>query len=154
MTDPIPYATPAAPSGDSGQLRVLSILHYVWGALVMLISCVFIVHIVLGILVLRGGVPFAVATGPASVSIPANTNAPPPWLGYVFVFAGGCAVLLGWSFGFLTILSGRRIAQRRSRTFSIVMAAVNCISFPFGTALGVFTIIALTKDSVKVLYMS
>jgi hypothetical protein len=33
--------------------------------------------------------------------------------------------------------------------FSLVIAGVQCMFAPFGTALGVFTIIVLTRDSVR-----
>jgi hypothetical protein len=151
MTDPIPYAIPAPGSKEISQLTVLSVLHYVWGGLTKLISCVFIIHIVLGILMINGNGVFNVQV-PAGSTPPAFPNGPPPAMGYLFAFGGGCAVLMGWTFGIFTIISGRRIAQHRSRVFSIVIAAINCISFPFGTALGVFTIIVLAKDSVKMLY--
>jgi hypothetical protein len=38
--------------------------------------------------------------------------------------------------------------------FSFVMAAVMCMFVPFGTILGVFTIIVLSKESVLRLYGS
>jgi hypothetical protein len=36
--------------------------------------------------------------------------------------------------------------------FSLVVTGITCLSFPFGTALGVFTIIVLTRGSVRQLY--
>ena len=53
---------------------------------------------------------------------------------------------------FVTILSSYFIQQRQRRVFSIVIAAVNCIFFPFGTALGIFTIILLSKPEATDLY--
>ena len=52
----------------------------------------------------------------------------------------------------MTALSGYFIQQRQRRVFSIVTAAVNCIYFPFGTVLGVFTIILLNKSEATDLY--
>jgi hypothetical protein len=52
----------------------------------------------------------------------------------------------------MTALSGYFIQQRQRRVFSIVTAAVNCIYFPFGTVLGVFTIILLNKSETIDLY--
>lgn len=54
--------------------------------------------------------------------------------------------------GVLTFMSGRCLHRRTHRTFSIVIAGLNCLHFPFGTALGIFTLIVLTKDSVFQLY--
>jgi hypothetical protein len=65
---------------------------------------------------------------------------------------GSIFVLAAWTISICTILSGRRIAQRRWQTFSIVMAAINCMIMPFGTVLGIFTIIALTRPEVKAMY--
>ena len=65
---------------------------------------------------------------------------------------GAGAMLLGWAVGILTLISGRAIARRRWRFFSLVMAGVNCASFPFGTLLGIFTFIVLLRASVRSLY--
>lgn len=50
------------------------------------------------------------------------------------------------------LLSGLWIRARRNRMFSLVIAGINCIQVPFGTVLGVFTIIVLMRDSVRELY--
>jgi hypothetical protein len=39
-----------------------------------------------------------------------------------------------------------------SRLFSLIVAGFMCMFFPFGTALGVFTFIVLTRESVRRLY--
>lgn len=54
--------------------------------------------------------------------------------------------------GVANLVSGFMIRQRRGRVFSLVIAGVNCLAFPFGTALGVFTFIVLLRDSVEALY--
>ena len=52
----------------------------------------------------------------------------------------------------LTWLSGRWIQQRKGRIFSIVVAALNCLHFPLGMALGICTLIVLNRESVMRLY--
>jgi hypothetical protein len=42
--------------------------------------------------------------------------------------------------------------QRKRRVFSIVVAALLCTNFPFGTILGVLTIIVLCRQSVMEAY--
>jgi hypothetical protein len=54
--------------------------------------------------------------------------------------------------GILTLISGRFIHRRVNRTFSIIIGGLNCLHFPFGIVLGIFTIIVLTKNSVMSLY--
>jgi hypothetical protein len=77
---------------------------------------------------------------------------PPPFLGWMFIGMGSCAIVLGWTAGILTIVSGRCLQRRRARVFSLVMAGVNCLSVPIGTTLGVFTFIVLLRPSVQALY--
>ena len=49
-------------------------------------------------------------------------------------------------------LAGRYLTQHRSYIFCLVMAALSCAFFPFGTVLGVFTIVLLQKDAVRQLF--
>src|SRR5436853_6703755 len=43
----------------------------------------------------------------------------------------------------LNIISGVFLRQRKNRMFSLVIAGLDCLQVPFGTALGVLTIIVL-----------
>jgi hypothetical protein len=52
----------------------------------------------------------------------------------------------------LNLISGLCIRAKRYRTFSLVVAAINCLHIPLGTVLGVFTLIVLIRDSVRELY--
>lgn len=49
-------------------------------------------------------------------------------------------------------LSGHYIRKRTNRVFSFIIAGINCMHFPLGSALGVFTFIVLTRESVKMAY--
>ncbi len=145
---PLTYASypGAAPySRDADHLRILSILHYVWGGLILLFSCFAIVYIVLGGLMVSGAIPL----GPAR---PGGPPPPPPQLGWTLVGMGSCGLVFGGALGIVSIVSGRRMMQRRSRVFSIVVASISCLSVPLGTTLGVFTIVVLMRDSVKAMY--
>ena len=46
-------------------------------------------------------------------------------------------------------IAGRFLATRKHYMFCLVMAAIECLFTPFGTVLGVFTIVVLMRDSVK-----
>lgn len=127
---------------DRNHLRLLAIFHYIWGGLVIAISSIFIIHIVLGILMLRGTIP-----------LPKSEDGPPSEaFAWLFVGAGSAAVLIGWTLGFLMIYSGRCLAAGKNRTFSLVLAALSCLSIPLGTILGVFTIVVLVRPSVRMMY--
>jgi uncharacterized membrane protein HdeD (DUF308 family) len=54
--------------------------------------------------------------------------------------------------GILNLISGLCLRSRKGRTFSLVVAGINCLHIPLGTVLGVFTIIVLIRDSVRELY--
>lgn len=46
------------------------------------------------------------------------------------------------------------LRQRRYRTFTLIVAGIDCLHLPIGTILGVFTIVVLQRDSVRSLYSS
>src|ERR1051326_4573187 len=125
---------------DEEHLRLLALFHFVQGGLCAIISCVLIIHFAFGLIIAFA--PHLLGPGPP----------PPHWLGVLMCgFAGGF-MLAGWTFGGLTIYSGLCIRRRQHRTLSFVMAVLNCLSIPYGTALGVFTFIVLSRESVKRLY--
>ena len=49
----------------------------------------------------------------------------------------------------LNLVAGFRLRQWRSRTFLLCVAGFNCINVPLATVLGVFTIVVLTRDSMR-----
>jgi hypothetical protein len=153
MQAPLPYMNVLPVDAwpvDRGHLKTLAICHYVWGGLQILFSLLGIFYIVLGLVFVNDpGALGAQAVGPPGRPPPPPM---PAFFGWMFVGMGACVVVLGWTTGILTILSGRGLARVRGRTFSIVMAAINCISFPIGTTLGVFTFIVLLRPSVAALY--
>jgi hypothetical protein len=61
-------------------------------------------------------------------------------------------ILVGWTLAILVLIVGRFIARRKHYTFCFVMACVECVFMPFGTVLGVFTILVLSRQSVKGLF--
>lgn len=128
---------------DAEHLKLLAIFHYVVGGLTILFSSFFIVHVVMGIVMVVNPEVFRGPEGTADI---------PRWLGYVMAIGAGCFVLAGWTMGVLTIYSGRSIARRRRRLFSMVVAGIICLWFPFGTVLGVFTLVVLMRQSVMRLY--
>ena len=64
------------------------------------------------------------------------------------------AMAFTWGLAICLILSGRYMNRRKHLTFSIVIAAICCLQIPFGTILGVFTLIVLSRPSVKAMYMA
>lgn len=136
-------APPAGPgSKDEEHLRYLQIGHYIIGGITALFSCMFIFHVVMGIVFVVSPDSFPDHGG----------KGPPPGFGWIFVVMGGMAVLVGWTIAGLLITAGRMIGRRRRHTFCFIVAALACLMMPFGTVLGVFSLMVLNRPTVKLLF--
>lgn len=51
--------------------------------------------------------------------------------------------------GILQILTGRYLSGYRHPRFCLVMACVTCVWFPFGTLMGIFTILDLSRPAIR-----
>ena len=127
---------------DEQHLQVLSMFHYVVGGITALMALLPIFHLVLGIV-------FILAP-PGKPGTP--DQAVPAILGWLFVTFAGMFILLGWVLATLIAVTGRRLTRRRNYWFCMIMAGIECVLMPFGTVLGIFTIIVLSRDSVKALF--
>ena len=126
---------------DIEYLRLLSIFHYVVGGIAALFACFPIIYIAVGVLALY-----------APGSMDAEGDALPVLFGWIFIVVGGGLILVGWAFAVFTMIAGRYLARQTHYLFCMVMAAIECIFMPFGTVLGVFTIIVLSKPAVKKMF--
>ncbi len=127
---------------DRQHLEMIVIFHYVSGILGVLTACLPLIHFGMGVAILNGQFPQGNAAGPAF----------PTFFGLVFAVIGGGMFVVGQLTAWATIYSAGLIRRRRGRGVSLVVAGIQCAAFPLGTALGVFTIIVLSRDSVKALY--
>jgi hypothetical protein len=127
---------------DEQHLQLLSIFHYIVGGLAGLFACFPLIHLAVGI-----GVIISSFTEPSA-------GGPPLLFGLFFVVIAGSIILIGWAFAICIILAGRFITKRKNYMFCLVMAGIECMFTPFGTVLGVFTIITLVRPSVKELFES
>ena len=123
---------------DLEHLKLLAIFHYVVAGMTALFACIPFLHFFMGL---------ALATGTLGDTDP---EARPIGIG-IMVFAA-LFILAGWTLATLIACAGRSLQTRRRYTFCLVVAGVECILMPFGTVLGVFTIIVLMRDTVKELF--
>ena len=84
----------------------------------------------------------------------ALTHPCPKFFGAFMVATSILYFIGGLAFAALTFAAGRRLRVLRSRRFVVVAAAINCIAFPFGTILGVFTLVVLNRESVRAMFES
>ena len=75
-----------------------------------------------------------------------------PLMGAILGSAGVLALAAGLGWALLAYFAGRNLGAHRARVFCMVIAALTCLSFPWGTALGVCTLIVLNRRPVKVLF--
>jgi len=126
---------------DADHLKLLSIFHFVSAGLALL-----------GILFLLGHYAI-MSTVFSNPKIWENAKQAPP-VEFFAIFKWFYVVFAIWfaSSGVLNVLSGLYIRARKYRTFSMVVAGIDCLHIPLGTILGVFTIVILTRDSVQQVY--
>jgi hypothetical protein len=126
---------------DEEHIRLLSIFHYVVGGFAALFAMFPIFHLIIGLaLILERG--------------PVNSKggSPPAFVGWIFVIFALTFIITGWIFAGFVITAGRFLARHKHHLFCLVIAGVECAFMPFGTILGVFTIVTLMQESVKELF--
>lgn len=133
-------ATNAAQTENEQYLRLISIFHYVVGGLAGMFACFPIFHLIIGIAMLVMSAAHPDEAGPAA------------FVGIFFTLFAGTFIAAGWAFAICTILAGRNIARRTRYMYCLVMAGVECMFTPFGTVLGVFTLILLLRPEVKAMF--
>jgi len=144
MNPPIPPATAPAPAADDAEhLRLLTLFHYVVAGLLAFFSLFPVVHLVVGAVML-----FL----PGKFNQPSGDVALTRVMGAFFVCFALLIIACGLALAISAAWSGRLISHRHHHTFSVVVAALLCLFMPFGTVLGVFTLIVLSRPSVKALY--
>ena len=125
---------------DSEQhLRLLEIFHYVVAGVTALIALFPLIHFTVG---------WFLVHAPS----PKQGEPPPAIIGYIFMALGAVFFLLGQSFAICIFAGGRCICFRRHYWFVFIMACFECAFFPFGTVLGVFTIVVLSRPAVKEMF--
>ena len=104
--------------------KVIGIMHLIYGGFNALMMAIF--------------VPVFLAIGAGAASDP---NAPPA-LAAIFGFFGVLMLVLALVFGLPPMLAGYAMLKRKrwARVAGIVAACVEALSFPFGTALCVYTL--------------
>lgn len=130
---------------DADHLKLLAVFHYVLGGLAVL---------GLGFLLLHWFVFNTFIGNPEMWKDPSGKGPPPPpqqilsLFQWFYLFMGTMIVASGVG----NVVSGLCIQARRGRVFSLIVAGLNCLFFPFGTVLGVFTFVVLLRASVTEVY--
>jgi hypothetical protein len=129
---------------DAEHLRLLAIFHFISAAFAF------------------AGVLFAtlyfvlVAAVFANPEIWAQSQEAPPPQAVITIFQWLTGIGVVWFVVACVgnLLSGLFLRTRRHRTFSMIIAGINCLHIPLGTLLGVFTLAVLGRESVRKLYLA
>jgi hypothetical protein len=128
---------------DTEQLSLLAIFHYVVGGLAALFSFFPLLYTSVGVIFI-----FAARHGTAKP----GEELPPEFLGWIFAVIGLVLFVIGIAIAIFILVAGRCLSRRKRYSFALVMACIECLFVPFGTILGVFTIVVLSRESVKALF--
>ena len=109
--------------------------------LTALFACFPIIHLVIGLAFLTG------SFGPQP-----DEEFPFQLFGLMFTIIPAIIILSGWTLAGFIVATGYFLSKRKHYTFCLVIAGVECIFIPFGTVLGIFTIIVLVRPTVKPLF--
>jgi hypothetical protein len=127
---------------DTEHLRLLSIFYYVWGGLSVLMSFIG----VLAVIGMGFGMRQAMRQGGG------GGPQPPAWFFAGFFTIMVAALVFALVLAVMSLVAGKQLSSRRGYHFCLVVAGLTCLSFPFGTALGVFTFMVLMRPSVRPLF--
>lgn len=133
--------TDAAPSAqDLSHLDTIGILYYVLAGFSALFALFPVIHLIVGIGMIVGGPP-----NPKDAQQVAL-------IGWLFVSVAIVLIAFGMTLAVLFAMLAGRLRQRRGYRFCMVVSALSCLSMPFGTILGVFSLILLAKLPIKALF--
>lgn len=129
---------------DQDQIKILAIFHFVVAAIGGLFACFPILHLLMGISMLVGD--FFPGGAPSNMPFPFGL------FGLMFTLIPAGMIFFGWLFAIALAVSGYFLLRKQGYLYCLVMAGVSCVFTPFGTVLGIFTIVVLMRPSVKELF--
>jgi len=128
---------------DNEHLRLLAIFHYIVAGLAAFFSFFPFLYTTIGAIFI-----FVARHGTAKP----GEELPPEFLGWIFVGVGSFLFLIGIAMATCILIAGRCLSHHKCYSFALVMACIECLFIPFGTILGVFTIIVLSREAVRELF--
>lgn len=125
---------------DREHIRLLAMFHYIVAGMAALCALFPVIHLVMGIAMVTGRIPDQ--KDPEFVE----------WMGWLFIFFASAFMVVGFAFAICLAIAGWHLSRHRHYRYCLVMAALACMFMPFGTALGVFTVIVLMQETVRAMF--
>jgi hypothetical protein len=127
---------------DEERLRLLSLFHFIKGGITSAFSLLGLLYFLFLGFIMKMGNRFNIPSDPYNQGFPLEL------ISYIFII-GGMIVALVLLFGILQMVSGYYLKRKEHRLFSFTIGIIEILEFPYGTILGIMTLIVLSRDSVK-----
>jgi len=125
---------------DIRYLNLLAIFHMIVAGIVGLLSCLPLINLFIGVPMLKD-VPYALSQN----EFFSQTTLTP----LIFILLPSGMTVIGWMFAVAIALNGYYLKNRKWLNYCMIVSGIETILMPFGTVLGVFTILLLTKPNIK-----
>ena len=132
----------AESKNNSQTLDLVSIFHYVLAALIYLKGAIALIFM---------GIGTVAAVGILSDK-PHDVHIALPVIGLFFFVGPVMFLCLTWTLATLVLLAGKRMSKHTNLVYCQIIAGLECLCVPFGTILGIFTLISLTKAETKEIF--
>lgn len=125
---------------DQEHLRLLKLCYYILAGMTAVYSFFSIIFLAFGGVILSSIVP----------KEQAGSQMDPHALGLLLLGIAIVAVAAGFGSAIAAFLTAHNLRDHRRRTFCIVIAACTCIYIPWGTIIGICTIMVLNRPAVRI----
>ena len=134
-----PYGIPPLTRDDVDHLNLLRIGFFVVAGMTALFGLFPLLYTAFGVMVLGGFFQAHAAKGPP----------PPEFVGWLLLVGGSLFTVWLEAVAVTSFLAGRALGARKNRTFVMIVGALHLPHAPLGTLLGIFTILILSRPSVR-----
>lgn len=124
---------------DQDHLKLLVIGHYIAAALTAVFGCFPLLHVFFGVMMVSG-------------AFEGDNKQPPAFFGWMLIGIGLTVILSFWALAAAMLVNAIMLKRRKNSMLCMILAGIECLLMPWGTLLGVFTIVVLQRDSVKELF--
>ena len=123
---------------DEEQLRLLAVFHNVVAGLLAVFSLFPLLHLGMGVMIVTG-----------RFGVDPKESFPPAFMGWLFIAMALAWIAIGLTGAVFVYRAGRYLRRHERYVFCLATAGVLCAFAPFGTVLGVFTLLVLFRPTVK-----
>jgi hypothetical protein len=140
---------------DDLNLRLLSIFHCIVGGFILFFLSMPLIILALGFVdIISSESILKVIVISSELMVESGGDMLPRFLGTIVLGVVIIFYLMIFGVAVSMLVSGIFLSRRKHYLFSLIVACIECIFIPFGTILGIFTAIVLSRDSIKGLYYS